>query len=102
MVQINKFYLFEFKYAKTKIEVTLKKENHNVSVSFRDYGSGVAGEDIPFLFEKFYRGKNCGKEQGSGLGLYIVRYIAEQMKGEAKLINHRDGLEVVVSLPLLS
>ncbi|SHL10928.1 Signal transduction histidine kinase [Anaerocolumna jejuensis DSM 15929] len=90
------------KYAKTKIEVTLKKEAHNVSVSFRDYGSGVAGEDIPFLFEKFYRGKNCGKEQGSGLGLYIVRYIAEQMKGEARLINHRDGLEVVVSLPLLS
>lgn len=90
------------KYAKTKIEVTLKKEDYNVSVSFRDYGSGVAGEDIPFLFEKFYRGKNCGKEQGSGLGLYIVRYIAEQMKGEARLINHRDGLEVVVSLPLLS
>ncbi len=90
------------KYAKTKIEVTLKKEDHNVSVSFRDYGSGVASEDIPFLFEKFYRGKNCGKEQGSGLGLYIVRYIAEQMKGEARLINHRDGLEVVVSLPLLS
>lgn len=89
------------KYAKTRIDVTVKKGDDSVSVSFRDYGPGVLGEDMPFLFDKFYRGRNCGKEQGSGLGLYIVRYIAEQMKGEAVLINHSNGLEAVITLPLI-
>ncbi|SHO53803.1 HAMP domain-containing sensor histidine kinase [Anaerocolumna xylanovorans] len=90
------------KYAKTKIEVSIKNEDRSVTISFRDYGQGAASEDMPFLFDKFYRGKNCGKEQGSGLGLYIVRYVAEQMKGEVRLINHTDGLEVTVNLPLIS
>lgn len=45
-------------------------DNTCAKISFRDYGTGIPNEDMPFIFEKFYRGKNCGKEQGSGLGLY--------------------------------
>lgn len=90
------------KYAKSNIDVMVKKEDHNAIISFRDYGPGVSDKDLPFLFDKFYRGRNCGKEQGSGLGLYIVRYIAEQMMGTVTMINHTDGLEVVVSLPIIS
>lgn len=56
-------------------------------------------ENMPFIFDKFYRGSNCGKEQGSGLGLYIVKYITEKMDGEVTLTNHSDGLEAVVLLP---
>ena len=58
---------------------------------------------MPFITEKFYRGKNSGTENGSGLGLYIVRYIAEQSGGSIELINHASGekgLEVVVNLPI--
>lgn len=83
------------KYAKTKIEIRFTASEEYAEVHFRDFGSGIADEDMPFIFNKFYRGKNCGAEQGSGLGLYIVKYIANQMHGDVTLKNHSDGLEVI-------
>ena len=88
------------KYAKTDIEVFITKSDGNVQIHFRDFGKGISDEDMPFIFEKFYRGKNCGNEQGSGLGLYIVKYIMEQMDGDILLKNHNNGLEAIVSLPI--
>lgn len=88
------------KYAKSDVDVLMKEENDQVKIVVRDHGKGIPDEDVPFIFDKFYRGKNCGNEQGSGLGLYIVKYIMEQMQGEVELINHSDGLEVVLRLPV--
>lgn len=87
------------KYAKTTIDISLIPINNSVELHFRDYGTGIPDEDMPFIFDKFYRGKNCGAEQGSGLGLYIVKYITEQMGGNVLLHNHRDGLEATITLP---
>ncbi len=86
------------KYARSDIDLFLTKEDGSIQIHFRDYGKGILDEDMPFIFGKFYRGKNCGDEQGSGLGLYIVKYIADQMGGSVLLRNHMDGLEAVVSL----
>lgn len=88
------------KYAKSRIDITLSCDNACAMISFRDYGTGIPNEDMPFIFDKFYRGKNCGKEQGSGLGLYIVKYIVEQMGGSIMLHNHPDGLEATVTFTL--
>lgn len=91
------------KYAKTNIIVSVTQSNDIVSIHFRDKGPGIPDEDMPFITDKFYRGKNVGDENGSGLGLYIVRYIAEQSGGSLELINHtsgEEGLEAVVSLPI--
>ena len=77
------------------------KGTGDVELHFRDYGKGIPDEDMPFIFEQFYRGKNCGEEQGSGLGLYIVKYLTEKMNGKVLLHNHSDGLEAVVSLPYI-
>lgn len=90
------------KYAKSSIDVFLTQEEDAVSIHFRDYGSGIPDENMPFIFDKFYRGSNCKDEQGSGLGLYIVKYITEKMEGWVTLVNHRDGLEAVVTLPVYS
>lgn len=88
------------KYAKTGITVSLKKEQGSVSVMFTDSGSGIPDKDMPFIFEKFYRGHNAGSEQGSGLGLYIVRYLTEAQGGDVTLRNlPSGGLEVTVTLP---
>lgn len=88
------------KYAKSHIDVRIMQSDGNAEINFRDYGSGIPDEDMPFIFEKFYRGRNCNNEQGSGLGLYIVKYITEQMNGKILLHNHYDGLEAIVSLPV--
>lgn len=87
------------KYAGSDMDVFLTREGGEVGLHFRDYGSGIPDKDMPFIFGKFYRGSNCGEEQGSGLGLYIVKYIAGKMDGSVTLINHSEGLEVVVTLP---
>ncbi len=89
------------KYAKTNIDISMVKAEDTVEINFRDYGSGIPDEDMPFIMDKFYRGKNAGSEQGSGLGLYIVKYLTEQMDGKLKLRNLQDGLMVTVSFPVI-
>jgi two-component system sensor histidine kinase MprB len=60
-------------------------------VTVRDHGSGVAEEDLPYLFDRFYRGTNSRGRQGSGLGLAIVRQVTEQHGGRASVANAPDG-----------
>lgn len=88
------------KYAKTNIDISVEVQDTDAEIHVRDYGGGIPDEDMPFIFGKFYRGKNCGNEQGSGLGLYIVKYIMEKQGGTVALHNHPDGLEAVVFLPV--
>ena len=86
------------KYAKTEIQIFIEQKENLVEIHVKDFGDGIPDEDMPFIFDKFYRGKNCGEEQGSGLGLYIVKYIMEKMEGDVRLQSRRDGFEVILSL----
>ena len=90
------------KYAKTKIDIKFTQTDGYVNIHFTDYGKGIPDSDMPFIFDKFYRGKNIEKEQGSGLGLYIVKYLAEKMQGKVILYNHPDSFVAIVSLPMKS
>ena len=90
------------KYAKTDIRISITEKDNFVQVSFSDMGSGIPDEDMPFITDKFYRGKNCGNENGSGLGLYIVKYIAEKSGGSVELQNMYPGLKVTVTLPMIN
>lgn len=88
------------KYAKTELEVSIVGGNEQAELHFRDFGPGIPDEDLPFVFDKFYRGRNCGSEQGSGLGLYIVKYVTEQFGGTVGLQKYRNGQEIILTLPV--
>ncbi len=60
-------------------------------VRVRDHGPGVADADLPYVFDRFYRGANARSTQGSGLGLAIVRQVAEQHGGSVEVANAPDG-----------
>jgi two-component system sensor histidine kinase MprB len=60
-------------------------------VRVRDHGSGVHEDDLPFVFDRFYRGAGARGRQGSGLGLAIVRQVAEQHRGSVSVTNAADG-----------
>ncbi|HEX3689107.1 MAG TPA: HAMP domain-containing sensor histidine kinase [Solirubrobacteraceae bacterium] len=60
-------------------------------VEVRDHGTGVDPEDLPYVFDRFFRGRNSRGRQGSGLGLSIVRQVAEQHDGTASVANAVDG-----------
>jgi two-component system sensor histidine kinase MprB len=60
-------------------------------VRVRDHGSGIAEPDLPYVFDRFFRGASSRGRQGSGLGLAIVRQVAEQHGGEVSAANAPDG-----------
>ncbi len=87
------------KYAKTPVCITLRCEEDNAVIVFKDEGPGIPDSDLPFVFGKFYRGKNTGDENGSGLGLFIVKELTEKMGGSVMLAN-KCGLEVTLAFPI--
>lgn len=62
-------------------------------LSIKDEGPGIPDKNLPFIFDKFYRGDNVGDAPGAGLGLYIVKYIMERMGGRV-LLRNDNGLLV--------
>lgn len=69
-------------------------------VSISDDGPGISGEDLPHIFEPFYRGSSSRREQGMGLGLSIVKTVVESHGWE---IEARPGAErgvvFILSIP---
>jgi two-component system sensor histidine kinase MprB len=72
-------------------------------VRVRDHGDGIAPEDLPHLFDRFYRGASARGRPGSGLGLAIVRQVAEQHGGSVHAANAAGGgAEFTLALPAVS
>ena len=63
-----------------------------------DFGKGVSDKELPLLANKFYRGKGADTKSGYGLGLYISKYLLEQMSGGICFENRTDGFAVRVFL----
>lgn len=76
--------------------------DHEAAFTFRDNGPGVAADDIPHIFERFYRADRSRNRAtgGSGLGLAITRGLVEAMGGNIRYESHPDaGAVFVVTLP---
>jgi two-component system sensor histidine kinase MprB len=68
-------------------------------VTVRDHGPGIDDEDLPYIFDRFYRARSARGMPGSGLGLAIVRQVAEAHGGEVKA-ERAEGGGTVMSLRL--
>jgi two-component system, OmpR family, sensor histidine kinase MprB len=68
------------KWSEPGAEVELEVRAGTVQV--RDHGPGIAEEDLPYVFDRFYRARGARGMSGSGLGLAIVRQVAETHGGE--------------------
>jgi two-component system sensor histidine kinase MprB len=68
----------------------------------RDHGPGIAAEDLPRVFDRFYRAPGARARPGSGLGLAIVRQMAEAHGGAVHAANDPDGgARLTLELPPL-
>ena len=65
----------------------------------RDDGGGIAEADLPYIFDRFYRGADTRGRPGTGLGLAIVRQVAEQHGGTVTAANIDGGAEFTLHLP---
>jgi len=72
-----------FKYGDGReICIDFYEEDYCQVISVFNTGETVAEEEMPHLFDSFYRGSNVGNKDGNGLGLYINRQIMMKMEGE--------------------
>ena len=73
-----------------------------VILTVTDNGPGIPEDDLPRIFQRFYRGeqKNVQETEGSGVGLYLTRQILERQKGTVFVKPGRNGgSKFVMTLP---
>jgi two-component system, OmpR family, sensor histidine kinase MprB len=81
-----------------EVEVALR----GATLTVRDHGPGVAADELPLLFDRFFRGADAREHQGSGLGLAIVRQVVEGHGGTVRAVNAQGGgLVVDLTLPVV-
>ena len=93
------------KYNKPGGSVTVQVFSHGgvANVAISDTGIGIAAENLPRLFERFYRVDKGRSRQmgGTGLGLAIVKHIVRSMNGEIEVHSALDeGTEFLITLPI--
>ena len=72
------------------ILVTLSETAEGIKITIRDHGPGIAPEDLPYIFDRFYIPK-YQKKSHSGIGLNLAKLIIEKHFGVFHASNHEDG-----------
>ncbi|MBC1343225.1 cell wall metabolism sensor histidine kinase WalK [Listeria welshimeri] len=89
---------------KVILKQTIDKTRNNLVITVSDNGSGIAEEDIPYLFERFYKvdkARKRGKAVGTGIGLAIVKNIVEAHNGKISVESVLgEGSDFIITLPL--
>ncbi len=85
-----------------RVRVTAVQEKQTVHISVIDSGPGIPPADLPYVFDRFWRGDKSRSRHsgGSGLGLAIVRQIAELHQGQVSVLSpNNSGAIFTISLP---
>jgi signal transduction histidine kinase len=83
------------------VEVALRAEGGSAVIRVRNRGEAIPSEDLPYVFDRFYRGRQVASTGGSGLGLSIAKWIVEKHHGTIALDSRADGLtELEIRLQL--
>lgn len=78
-----------------KIEVNFGENNAYSYIKIRDFGEGISPEDLPHIFERFYKGKNSSKDS-FGIGLALTKSIVEKDNGTISVDSDENGSEFVI------
>ena len=85
------------------VELTLTCFEDWAELRVTDQGMGVDVQEIPHLFDRFYRSENAGthpKRKGTGIGLFVVRSIVEAHGGKVKALSDGPGHGTTISIRL--
>ncbi len=84
------------------VDVMVKGTDHITEISVKDTGNGILPEDLPHIFERFYRADKSRNRLtgGAGIGLTITKAIVEAHKGDIRVQSKvGGGTEFIISLP---
>ncbi len=87
-----------------RVDVTLRRKLHNVILEIHDNGVGIKEEELPHIFDRFYRADSARKIRGSsGLGLAIAKQIVEGLDGRIWATSvYGKGTSILISLKVIS
>lgn len=85
----------------SQIEIFLSRKGKLAEIILKDKGIGISKEDLPNIYNRFYRADKSRSSEGAGLGLSIVKHIVDIHKGEIHIESELSiGTTVKVLLPL--
>ena len=84
------------RYARSELRLTCRADKRYVTIRIQDDGDGIAEEDLPHIFDRFYMGKS-GK---SGIGLALTKEIIHLHKGTIRAYNGDGGAVFEISIPV--
>jgi two-component system phosphate regulon sensor histidine kinase PhoR len=91
----------KFTPAGGRITVSSRLDGDAVIMAIADSGAGIAREDLPHVFERFYKGDKARAEEGTGMGLAIAKHIVEAHGGRIRAESEEGkGSTFSFSLPL--
>ena len=103
---LNNLFENAIKYTPSGIvSVNVTGDDNNVQISVKDSGIGIPAEDIPHLFQKFYRVDNSETREinGTGLGLFLSRKLTESIGGFLDVESeYKKGSTFTVKLPRIT
>ena len=84
------------RYARSELRLTCRADKRHVTIRIQDDGDGIAEEDIPHIFDRFYMGRS-GK---SGIGLALTKEIIHLHRGTIRAYNGDSGAVFEISIPV--
>ena len=84
------------RYARSELRLTCRADKRHVTIRIQDDGDGIAEEDLPHIFDRFYMGKS-GK---SGIGLALTKEIVHLHRGTIRAYNGETGAVFEISIPV--
>ena len=84
------------RYARSELRLTCRADKRHVTIRIQDDGDGIAEEDIPHIFDRFYMGRS-GK---SGIGLALTKEIIHLHRGTIRAYNGETGAVFEISIPV--
>ena len=84
------------RYARSELRLTCRADRRQVTIRIQDDGDGIAAEDLPHIFDRFYMGRS-GK---SGIGLALAKEIVHLHKGTIRAYNGETGAVFEISIPV--
>ena len=84
------------RYARSQLRLTCRADKRHVTIRIQDDGDGIAEEDLPHIFDRFYMGRS-GK---SGIGLALTKEIVHLHRGTIRAYNGDGGAVFEITLPM--
>lgn len=84
------------RYAKSKVSIDINVSNKQVKIVITDDGQGFDQKELPYIFDRFYK----GKKGNFGLGLAITKSIVNKHNGDVTANNVENGAQFIILLPL--